>query len=222
MRNTLIQWIAILSISMMINCAENITSTTDVEGNKYKTIKIGNQWWMAENLRVTHYRNGDPIKEIKDATSWGACTTGAYCAYDNKKENANDFGYLYNWYALKDSRTIAPPGWHVPTDEEWQELVDYLGGDTVAGGKLKESGYAHWPHPNVGATNESGFTALAAGFRYHLGYFSDLYNTATFWSSTEKDSTKAWCRKLYFEHPSVVREGLLGKRSGFSVRCIKD
>jgi uncharacterized protein (TIGR02145 family) len=135
----------------------------DIDGNEYHTVIIGGQEWMVENLRVTPYRNGDPIPNVSDTTSWRALTTGAYCSYDNDPSCSAMYGNLYNWYAVNDFRQIAPEGWHVPTYEEWIVLETHLGGDTIAGGKLKESGTEHWRAPNVGGTNESGFSALPGG-----------------------------------------------------------
>jgi len=141
---------------------------TDIDGNVYETVTIGTQVWMAENLKVTHYRNGNTILHIIDWFSWFTLT-GAYCEYDNDVNNVAVYGRLYNWYAVNDSRYIAPVGWHVPSDAEWLTLVDYLGGDTVADGKMKEIGTTHWVSPNTGATNESGFSALPGGYRDYGG-----------------------------------------------------
>ncbi len=134
-------------------------------------------------------------------------------------EYAITHGYLYNWYAAVDSRNIAPEGWHIPTDAEWQTLVDYLGGGNVAGGKMKETGTEHWSSPNTGATNESGFSALPGGYREAFGVYSSFY--ATFWSSTD-DSGYAWSRYLYYSSNSEVFRDILDKLYGFSVRCVRD
>lgn len=201
-------------------CCQSGT-VTDIDGNVYQTVTIGTQVWMAENLKVTHYRNGDAIPNVTDNGTWSGLTTGAYCAYNNDENNVATYGRLYNWYAVADSRNIAPAGWHVPTDEEWQTLVDYLGGSSVAGGKLKETGTAHWNSPNEGATNESGFTALPGGYRYDSGLFVNMGDYAYFWSSTEYSSYFAWYRYLSFSHSQVGRTNLI-KRLGFSVRCVRD
>ncbi|UCE19679.1 MAG: hypothetical protein JSV84_04865 [Gemmatimonadota bacterium] len=183
------------------------TTVTDIDGNVYQTITIGTQVWMAENLKVTHYRNGDYISY---ATS-----------YDNDENNIATYGLLYNWSAVNDSRGLAPEGWHMPSDDEWQTLIDYLGGDSVAGGKMKESGTLHWQSPNTGATNESGFTALPGGTRGGGGNFSGMGNTALFNSSTELDNYNAWSRALRYDSSSVSRLHL-SKQDGFSVRCVRD
>ncbi|GEM_PF-3097955 len=197
-------------------------SMTDQDGNVYKIVKIGSQWWMAENLRVTHYRNGDAIPNVTDNTEWTGLSTSAWCAYNNDNGNIDTYGLLYNWYAAVDSRNIAPEGWHVPTDEEWQTLVDYLGGYSVAGGKLKESGTSHWSSPNSGANNESGFSALPGGYRhYNNGTYSNMGNFGYWWSSTEYSSTYAWPRRLNYNNSDVYRDHF-SKRYGFSMRLIRD
>jgi len=193
----------------------------DFDGNVYNTVKIGNQVWMAENLKVTHYRNGDPIPNVTNNTQWSGLTTGAYCNYDNDPNNAITYGRLYNWYAVAESRNLAPIGWHVPSDTEWQILIDYLGGAAVAGGKLKESGTTRWISPNTGATNESGFTALPGGYRDSNSGFNDLGNDTDFWSSTEGNSDSAWSRELLYNLASIYRF-ISSRRYGFSVRLVRD
>ena len=197
-----------------------IGTVTDIDGNLYYTVKIGEQWWMLENLRVTHYRNGDAIPNVTDDAEWEGLSTGAYCDYDNDPANVATYGRLYNWYAVGDSRNIAPAGWHVPSDDEWQTLVDYLGGSSVAGGKMKEAGTTHWNPPNTGATNESGFSALPGGYRIHYGSF-DMGFYTYFWSSTEYSSSYAWYRSLNYINSQVGRD-YYDKRLGISVRCVRD
>jgi uncharacterized protein (TIGR02145 family) len=171
------------------------STVTDTDGNVYHTVTIGTQTWMAENLKVTKYRNGDTIPNVTDTTEWYNLSTGAYCDYENTASNSSVYGKLYNWYALADSRNIAPAGWHVASDAEWTTLTTFLGGEV--GGKLKEKGTAHWLSPNEGATNETGFTALPAGCRGSVGYFYYLGSYAYFWSSTEYNGSYAWLRVLY-------------------------
>ena len=195
-------------------------TVTDIDGNVYQTIIIGTQEWMAENLKVTHYRDGEAIPTGHSNSEWSNLSTGAYCAYDNNESNADTYGYLYNWYAVDDSRNIAPEGWHVPTDDEWQILVDYLGGSSVAGGKMKETGTEHWNSPNTGATNESGFTALPGGYRGLNGSYYGM-GFGCFWSSTEGSSYHAWSRRLSYGNSEVYRN-YDGKHAGFSVRCLRD
>jgi uncharacterized protein (TIGR02145 family) len=204
----------------------------DIDGNWYQTIKIGDQWWMAENLKVTHYRNGDAIPNVTDSTEWSGLTTGAYCEYNNDINNVAAYGRLYNWYSVNDSRNIAPAGWHVPTDAEWKQLEMYLGmsqaeADAVdwrgndEGGKLKEAGTTHWNSPNTGATNESGFSGLPGGYRIFNSNYYDVGNLALFWSSTEYGSYPAWTRYLGY-YDSEVGRSYDSKQDGFSVRCVRD
>jgi len=197
-------------------------TVTDIDGNTYKTVKIGDQWWMAENLKVIHYRNGDSIPNVTDATEWSNLTIGAYCNYDNNVNNATTYGSLYNWYAVNDSRNIAPEGWHVPSNNEWQTLVDYLGGVLIAGGKMKETGTTHWNSPNTGANNESGFTALPGGYRDGDGPYGEVGAYAYFWSSTEYDSDHALNGRSLGYSYSGVGWGSSPKQYGFSIRCVRD
>jgi uncharacterized protein (TIGR02145 family) len=202
--------------AMLFTTAHETGTVTDIDGNIYQTVKIGNQWWMAENLKVTHYRNGEAIPNVTDDVSWNSITTGAYCNYDNDVNYVATYGRLYNWFAVVDSRNMAPTGWHMPSDAEWQTLIDYLGGLSVAGGKMKETGTLHWNAPNTGATNESGFTALPGGYRS-----GSMGGDAYFWSSTQYDSGAAFRRFLYFNNSAVERY-FAGKGDGFSIRCVKD
>jgi uncharacterized protein (TIGR02145 family) len=170
-----------LIFSFSIN--KSISQVTDYDGNVYKTVKIGTQEWTAENLNVEHYRNGDPIPQVQDKDEWAKLTTGAWCYYANTSENGKIYGKLYNWYAINDSRGLAPAGWHIPSDAEWTTLTDYLGGTTkekneggikywiieVVGGKLKAT--TLWDSPNTGATNSSGLTAFPGGFRDYNGSY---------------------------------------------------
>ena len=208
-------------ISFTTKEALQLGTITDVDGNTYQTVKIGDQWWMAENLKVTHYRNGDPIQNVTVDTEWVNLTTGAYCNYDNDADNSTTYGSLYNWYAVDDSRNISPEGWHVPSDAEWQTLVDYLGGDVVASGKMKETGTTHWTSPNTGATNESGFSALPGGCRHGDGTYGTVGNYVAFWSSTKYGSYGAWTRSLSYNNFGVYRSNY-SRQSGLSVRCVRD
>ncbi len=142
-------------------------TVTDIDGNVYKTIIIGNQTWMAEDLRTMHYRNGDAIPNVTEDSIWGGLEAGAYCNYNNTEDldTIATYGRLYNWYAVNDTRGLAPKGWHVPDINDWLILIDYLGGDTIASKHLKEADDLHWVRYNE-ADNSSGFTALPAGSRY--------------------------------------------------------
>ncbi|MBK8503743.1 MAG: fibrobacter succinogenes major paralogous domain-containing protein [Saprospiraceae bacterium] len=167
---------------------------TDRDGNFYPTVKIGTQEWMAANLRTTKYRDDNPITLIGDDTvgdaAWNVANYGAYCVYDTvgtgyPSFDLDEFGYLYNWYAVNDGRGLCPTGWHVPTDAEWTTLTGLLGGLSVSGGPMKEAGTAHWNSPNTGATNSRGFTGLPGGLRIFNGTFSALGNVGYWWSSSE-------------------------------------
>ncbi|MCK5028515.1 MAG: PKD domain-containing protein [Bacteroidales bacterium] len=217
----------------------------DVEGNSYKTIKIGNQWWMAENLRVTKYSNGTEIELVEDENDWSNLTINdkAYCYLNNTPSYNYPFGVLYTWAAAMNGsessdanpsgiQGVCPSGWHLPGDAEWKQLEYYLGMSgqqveeegwrgTDEGGKLKEKGNTHWLFPNTGATNETGFSALPGGDRYSDGTFNDIGLYAIFWSATEYDSQNSWRRVLSAENSQIYRT-TSRKRSGFSVRCIKD
>ena len=200
------------------------STMTGNDGTVYKTVKIGDQWWMAENLKETQYRNGDEIPEVDYNTSWEDISTGARCGYRWDETYIETYGFLYNWYAVNDSRSIAPNGWHVPTDDEWSTLQNTLGG-TMAGGKLKETGTTHWESPNTGATNKSRFTALPGGYRFDKN--RDLLAISTeFWSSTRfvfsgNPMKDAWVRKLHRDITEIQRM-YEHFTYGLSVRLVKD
>jgi uncharacterized protein (TIGR02145 family) len=192
----------------------------DKNGNYYAVVKIGTQTWMAENLRASKYRSGDDITNLTNNTDWGLYAISSWCSYNNSA--ANDVnGKLYNWYVASDSRNIAPLGWHVASDVEWTALTTSLGGETMAGAKLKETGVSHWTTTNTFATNESGFTALAAGNRLTSGLFENLSNNAYWWSSTANSSTSGWYRNITKTATNVTRD-YFNKNAGFSIRCVKD
>jgi len=195
------------------------TIPADIDGNRYLTIKIGEQWWMAENLKVVRYRNGDAIPNVTDNGDWSGLTTGAYCSYNDDSANTETYGYLYNWYAINDQRGLAPEGWHIASDGEWQKLVDHLGGNSVAGGKMKET--ALWASPNTGATNESGLSARPSGYRDDRGSYDLVGHIAGFWSSTENNRASAKLRSLHYDYSDISRD-IGNKRIGFSVRCVRD
>jgi len=197
------------------------TTVTDYDGNVYNTVTIGTQIWFKENLKVTHYRNGVPITDVTDNTGWTNLITGAYCDYDNISSNGTTYGKLYNFYAVADTRNLCPVGWHVPTDANWTALSDYLGGASVAGGKLKETGFSHWQSPNQGATNQSGFAALPGGNRTNAGTFSNIGTYGYWWSSTESGASMAWNRYMTNFGSGIVTV-FSSKVVGQSVRCLSD
>jgi uncharacterized protein (TIGR02145 family) len=186
-----------------------------------KEITIGTQTWTGCNLDVTTYRNGDVIPQVQDPTEWANLTTGAWCYYNNAIGNNYTYGKLYNWYAVNDPRGLAPEGWHIPSDEEWTTLKDYIGGEFVAGGKLKEAGLTHWNSPNIDATNEFCFTALPGGTRYDIGSYSDIGDYGYWWSSTESSTSNAWYSILGHDSGEANRGGSI-KKAGLSVRLVKD
>lgn len=198
---------------------EKEETVTDIDGNVYHTVKIGTQVWLKENLKTIHYRNGDPIPMISDYNTWQGLSTGAYCNYNNDTTNSTIYGCLYNYYSVVDSRNICPIGWHVPSFAEWSKLTSYLGGTNVAGGKMKEVGSTHWIN-NIGATNESGFSALPAGYRPTGpggGAFITLGIESAWWCSSE-----VWYLCIY-NYSTVTNGGSnIYQTFGFSVRCVKD
>jgi uncharacterized protein (TIGR02145 family) len=197
-------------------------SVTDIDHNSYKTIEIGTQTWMAENLKTSRYRDGSSITNVTYPTDWWDLTTQAYCCYRNEATYIKTYGELYNWYAVTDSRNIAPEGWHVPSDAEWTTLINFLGGESIAVGKMKETGPGHWTSPNAAATNSSGFTALPSGLRMSGDATFDFLGIhCYFWSSTEDAASTAWSRDLNYYSAMVLRTAA-DKRNGFSVRCVKD
>jgi len=204
-------------------------SCSESGSNRYKTIKIGDQEWMAENLNNSRHRNGDKIPEAKTGEEWvayGGEGTGAYCNFGNNVNNAATYGRLYNWYAVNDPRGLAPQGWHTPTDAEWVTLTATLGGEEVAGAKMKST--SGWAEDDNG-TNESGFSALPGGYRHYLnGNYDAMGYFAFFWSSTENPHYTdihyrhpAWTRSLNDGNSEASRSGN-DKQYGFSVRCVRD
>ena len=198
----------------------------DIDGNVYKTVKIGTQIWMAENLKTAHYRDGSPITEMEDSTQWvnaanSNSQTGTWCYYDNNAENNTTYGKLYNWYAVADTHHLCPTGWHVPSDREWIVLERYLGGDGIAGGKMKAT--TLWKAPNCRADNSSGFTALPAGKHDIYGTSVFLSREGYFWSCTEYNSTSrsAWFIALGYNGNNAFRNSSY-KGLGLSVRCVGD
>ncbi|MBC7605443.1 MAG: fibrobacter succinogenes major paralogous domain-containing protein [Burkholderiales bacterium] len=199
------------------------------------SVTICAQVWTTRNLEVTTYSDGTPIPEVTDPTAWANLTTGAWCYYNNDSANGTTYGKLYNWYAVAGiydvasltnvalRKILAPTGWHVPTDAEWTTLTTCLGGEIVAGGKMKESGTTHWNHPNTNATNTSGFTSLpggscdssSSGSFYYVGYYG------YWWSSTELNTSYGWFRTLYYYNGYATRDNF-SKRNGYSVRCLRD
>jgi uncharacterized protein (TIGR02145 family) len=201
--------------------------STDVDGNSYNTVTIGAQVWMKENLKVSKYRNGDPIPTNLTDTDWQNTTSGAYVIYNNDAANNTTYGKLYNWYTVADNRGLCPTGWHVPSDAEWTTLENFLGGSSVAGGKMKSTGTIQagtglWQDPNADASNSSGFTGHPGGLCAENLNFYNIDKNGYWWSSTEGYSSNAWLRGLFDFVGSSVRNLFGDKRGGFSVRCLRD
>lgn len=223
------------------------SSLRDIDGNVYSTVEIGDQVWMTENMKVTHYADGSEIPLIENDSEWDklSATAKAYCWYNNDRTNIEDYGALYTWAAVMNgvssisnlsdkAQGVCPSGWHLPSDHDWKVLEMHLGmpnnelnldfgRGTDEGGKLKEKGTIHWNSPNTGATNETGFTALAGGLRFNNGQFGSMGRNAEFWTATEYpiDDTEAWDRYLAWDYPGIGRYQR-HKKDGLSVRCIKD
>ncbi len=226
--------ILILVLFIVNSCSkeegDNTSKTiTDKDGNVYETVTIGTQVWMKENLKTTKYRNGDPIGTTTPATKniateWSQSPKYQW-AYGGSEGNADIYGRLYTWFVVNDSRNVCPIGWHVPTDAEWTTLTAFLGGEDVAGGKLKETGFTHWQSPNTGATNNSGFNAVPGGIRNQDGRFAGIGEYGLWWSSTQEvndqDDYHAFYRVIHRDQAVVERTWDI-KTYAFSVRCLKD
>ena len=202
--------------------------------------QIGTQIWMTKNLNVSCYRNGDIIPQVTDPTQWANLTTGAWCYYNNSTANGTTYGKLYNWYAVAGiyddaslanpalRKKLAPNGWHIPTNGEWSNLINYLdpnadGGNAfnIAGGKMKEIGTSNWLSPNTYATNSCGFKGLPGGCRPYDGTFYVIGQYGSWWSSAENGTANAWSRNLSYDNGNAGKGGG-PKKNGFSVRCVKD
>ena len=198
-------------------------TVSDADDNSYDVVKIGTQVWMTENLKTTKYNDGSDIPFVTGNSAWKVLTTPAFCWYnDNEATYKATYGALYNWYVVETGK-LCPKGWHVATNDEWTSLWTYLGGDLVAGGKLKEDGTSHWSTPNTNATNEAGFTALPGGSRSSgIGNFSDITFKGTWWTATERVGIQhAYMHRLSYDSGGMSY-GDADKNYGFSVRCIKD
>jgi uncharacterized protein (TIGR02145 family) len=192
----------------------------DIEGNEYKTVTIGSQVWMAENLKTTRYNDGTIIPMVTNYDSWASQTSPAYCWYNNDSTNKEAYGAMYNWYAVNTSK-LCPKGWHVPADSEWLSLTTWFGDLRNVGNKLKEEGTVHWKNPNSGATNESGFTALPGGYRSYKGTFNWIRIAGYWWSATENPDSKIYFLQIRYKSGEVVRF-YSEKANGFCVRCLQD
>lgn len=225
-----------LALALNSYCQTPGSGVTDIDGNLYNSVIIGTQEWMKENLNVSKYSDGTIIPQVTDQTAWWNLTTGAWCYYNNTTANGTTYGKLYNWYAVAGiydgaslinptlRKQLAPSGWHVASDTEWTSLSNFLGGISIAGGKMKEIGTTYWLSPNTGATNESNFRGLGAGggppFTNSNGQ-DNLREGTFFWSSTESDSGMSWIRGLLYSNSNLIVTNW-NKKLGFSVRCLKN
>jgi uncharacterized protein (TIGR02145 family) len=213
----------LLIISLLaVRCSKEKTTDPlkDIDGNVYKTVTIGTQVWMQDNLRTTRLNDGTDITLVKDASAWNDLTSQGYCWYNNDEVSFKEtYGALYNGYTVLTGK-ICPTDWHVPSKEEWETLIAFVYEPLKAGGKLKESGTDHWLSPNTGGTNSSGFSALPAGLRYFEGTFASIGTFTGFWSSDESES-EGYYAGLYHTSSDIVIDHR-NTRHGFSIRCLKN
>lgn len=200
------------------NKSHIVSKVIDIDGNSYNTVIIGTQEWLSENLNVIHFKNGEIIPEIKNRDEWLE-EKSAYITNEHDISNDNKYGKLYNWYAVNDSRGLAPEGWHIPTNEEWTVLINHLGGENVAGGKLKSVNL--WDNPNLGATNESGFTAVPCGVYYFTNKHYGIGKYTTFWSANAEKESNPYIINLESQRKDIYRK-TDSKKCRYSVRCVKN
>lgn len=191
----------------------------DIDGNRYQTVAIDGQIWMAENLKTSRYKNGDSIQELRSDKEWKNSKAGGWCHYENDSANGNIYGKLYNWNAVIDPRGLCPEGWHVPSRDEFRKLIDYSGGNTVGGAALKTA--TLWQIPGEIETRNIGFNAIPGGARYYAGVFYYMGYFAGFWTSTEGNRDFGWSYYLDSSNPNTVLQ-FFGKNTGFSCRCIRN
>jgi uncharacterized protein (TIGR02145 family) len=208
--------IGLILLLFFSSCERNKNELpVDGDGNSYDTVVIGNQTWLKENLKTTSFIDGNPIFLVTDDSNWDNCQIGAYCWYDNNSDYKDVYGALYN-YRAANSGIICPKGWHLPTEDEWNELIDYVGGSYDGSGKLKEIGTIHWKEGNEDATNETGFTALPAGTRFYTGPFMNIGTATGWWMSGINIG-------IGFANPDFpIGQSSVNVNTGLSVRCIKD
>jgi uncharacterized protein (TIGR02145 family) len=216
--------VILVAVATLISgCSKDDTPepVRDIDGNIYKTVRIGTQVWMAENLKTTRFNDGTEIKEVVSKESWANLSAEGYCWYDNDAETYKDtYGALYSGYTVG-AGELCPAGWHIPLREDWQKLIEFLS-DTITGGNsLKIKGSQHWPSSDISADNSTGFSALPSGIRYFEGTFSSINTFTSFWSGTEPGKNDLWYISLY-SGSSVVSMRHISKKYGFSVRCVKE
>ncbi len=218
--NKIILLLSCLAVPVVFYGQNNKQVVKDIDGNIYQTIKIGDQVWMKENLRATHYQKGDPIEttEILNEVITDEDEPAYQWIYNGDPDIPEAYGRLYTWYAAAGDRQICPEGWHIPSQAEWAQMIEFLGGDEEAGGKIKVKGYEYWEEPNTGATNESGFSALPSGGRNEDGTFSGMGKYAAWWTSSP-----GMFRNIEYNEPYTFRYYFYrSPYLGLSVRCLKD
>jgi uncharacterized protein (TIGR02145 family) len=227
MKKLIVLFVYAFTVCMLLGgCDEDVTdgiegTVTDIDGNEYRTITIGEQEWMAENLRTTHYSNGTPILNISDMDEWEEnVSTGAWGYYDNDESNDAVYGKLYNWFAATDSQGLCPQDWHVPDGDDWEALTEYLGGSDTAGCSMKEEGTSHWDSPNTCADNRSGFTGLPGGYRDPSG-FVNLGRHGGWWSTEEDNAERGWFHIINYNDSNLYRLFMF-KKNEVSIRCVRD
>lgn len=215
---------ALLLLLSILICIYSLPAQTviDVDGNEYSAATIGNQVWFTSNLKTSKYNDGIPITLVAGNSQWTTINEGAYCWYNNDSSTyQNPYGKLYNWYAINTGK-LCPTGWKVPSADDWRQLITFLGGDAVAGGKMKETGTVHWLSPNTAATNEYNFTALPGGYRsFETGEFNYSSYAGFWWARNSLDASSAFYYNLNYDHAGAL-EGVNNKRRGFSVTCLRN
>ncbi|MFW0716661.1 fibrobacter succinogenes major paralogous domain-containing protein [Pedobacter sp. N23S346] len=212
--------ISFLFITIVYGCG-NSDTFTDIDGNIYHSVQIGKQTWMVENLKTTRFRNGDTIAQQDTKTGWKATDLPAYSAYNLENSNIKDYGLLYNWYCIGDKREIAPKGWRIPTETDLNELLQFIGSDTIAATLLKEAGNLHWlPSPTTG-TNSTGFSARPGGYRDVNGNFYMRQSNGYYWTTQGSFEMYHWSSRVFQAFANIQRDPVFMKY-GFSIRCIKD
>ena len=221
-------FLLLLYFGLLLSCTKEDSSLndikdpdlTDIDGNGYKAVNIGTQTWLQQNLNVSHYNNGDIIPQVTNATDWNNLKTGAWCYYENDANKGKTYGKLYNWYAVNDPRGLAPKGYKIPNEDDWDVLISYLGGESIAGGKMKSTNL--WHSPNTGGTNNSGFSASPGG-QYTYSAFSYVGDDGFWWTATTVEGKDNYANSilLTFAHEKV-QTFWDNKTDGLSVRCIKE
>ncbi|MGQ8336304.1 fibrobacter succinogenes major paralogous domain-containing protein [Sunxiuqinia sp. A32] len=222
----------LMLMSVIISCSKDNAETIEDftgdsgtfvdqrDGQTYKWVRIDSQIWMAENLKTILFDSGNQIPQVIESSEWVNSRTSSYCWYDNDETIGKTYGALYNWYAVESGK-LAPIGWHVPSESEWEELIEFIGGNTIAGEELREEGNQHWIENSQNTNNVHGFSALPSGYRsYEEGSFNHLGANAIWWSSTAK--TEQTARMYSISSSSSIFTTTEQKWWGYAVRCIKD